>query len=114
MADPEHNRRIARYRDFWPFYLSEHRNVTSRRLHFLGTGLSIAAVLAALLVNPLWAVAIPLGGYGCAWFGHFVFEKNQPATFRYPFWSLVSDYRMFFLWLSGRLGPELRKAGVAA
>jgi len=56
-----------------------------------------------------WLALVPLFGYGPAWFGHFVIEKNKPATFQAPFWSLISDYRMFGLFVTGRIGDELRK-----
>lgn len=102
--------RIAFYRDFWPFYLSEHRHPTSRRLHFVGTALTFVFFAAALFSREaLWIVGAPVFGYFFAWTGHFFFEKNRPATFRYPVWSLISDYRMFFLWLGGKLDSEIGK-----
>jgi len=111
-APANDNRRIQTYADFWPYYLSEHRDATSRRLHFVGTGLTLPFFAAAALsLNPAWLLAAAGAGYAFAWAGHFFFERNRPATFKYPFWSLASDYRMFWLWLRGRLGAELRRAG---
>ncbi len=84
------------FRSFYPFYLSEHANRTSRRLHFFGTGLVIATAVFAIATGRwklLWL--LPLFGYGFAWAGHFFFEKNQPATFRYPLYSLAADFVMF-------------------
>ena len=107
-------RTITRYADFWPYYLREHAKPGTRTLHYVGTLLTFAALAAALLLDSWWFVAIPLAGYGFAWGAHFGVEKNRPATFTYPLWSLFSDYRMFFLWLTGRLGSHLKKAGVAA
>lgn len=95
---------FARFADFYPFYLSEHRDPTSRRLHVIGTGLVIATVLVALLTQRfslLWL--LPLVGYGFAWAGHFFFEKNRPATFRHPLYSLAGDFVMFKDVISGRL-----------
>lgn len=97
--------RYARFRDFYPFYLTEHVNPVSRRLHVVGTGLVIATLVAALLtLNPWLLLAAPLLGYGFAWIGHFAFEKNRPATFKYPLWSLMGDFRLFFETVSGRRG----------
>lgn len=107
-------RAITRYADFWPYYLREHAKAKTRALHYAGTMLTFAALAAGLFLNAWWFLAIPLAGYGFAWAAHFGVEKNRPATFTYPLWSLVSDYRMFFLWLSGRLGPHLKQAGVTA
>ena len=96
--------------EFWPYYLREH---SGQRIHYAGTALVIAAAIAlALTGNWWWLLAMPLAGYGFAWFAHFFVEKNRPATFTYPWWSLRSDFRMFFLAVSGRLGPHLRAAGV--
>ncbi|WP_333572560.1 DUF962 domain-containing protein [Sphingomonas sp.] len=106
-------RTITRYRDFWPHYLREHARPATRRLHYIGTALTFAALAAGLLLNSWWLIAIPLAGYGFAWGAHFGVERNRPATFTYPLWSLWSDYRMFFLWIGGRLGPHLKRAGVA-
>ena len=95
---------FTHFRDFYPFYLSEHRDPTSRRLHVLGTGLVISIVVAALLTQRyvlLWA--LPLVGYGFAWAGHFFFEKNRPATFRHPFYSLAGDFVMFKDVVTGKI-----------
>jgi hypothetical protein len=102
--------RLTRYEEFWPYYVSEHMEPTTRRLHVLGTTLVLAALAAAVLVDPLWLLAAPFLGYGFAWVGHFFFEHNKPATFTYPLWSLRGDFRMFRLTLLGRMGPELQRA----
>lgn len=92
------------FRQFYPFYLSEHRNRTSRRLHVAGTLLAVlAAVLAVAGRRWTLLVAVPLTGYGLAWIGHFFFEHNAPATFRHPFFSLRGDFRMACEVLLGRI-----------
>lgn len=90
-------------REFYPFYLSEHQNMVSRVLHFTGTGLVILALVGAILFHD-WRffAAIPFIGYGFAWIGHFFFEKNKPATFQYPLYSLASDFMLFYDLLFGK------------
>lgn len=106
---------IQTYREFWPFYLEEHSKPSTRTIHFIGTAL-VFVVLAAAVVTRIWwlLLMMPVAGYGFAWFAHFFVEHNRPATFTYPFWSLFSDFRMFFVWLTGGLGGELRKHNIVA
>jgi len=92
------------FSEFYPFYLSEHRNRTCRRLHFLGSALVLATVIFAIVAQMWWAlVALPFIGYGFAWAGHFFFEKNRPATFSYPFYSFAGDWVMFKNILTGKI-----------
>lgn len=92
------------FADFYPFYLSQHADATCRRLHFAGS-LCVLVILAAALFlgRPLWLLALPVAGYGFAWIGHFVFEKNKPASFSHPLYSLMGDWTMFAQILTGRL-----------
>lgn len=84
------------FREFYPAYLAEHRNPTCRRLHFVGTGLVLAVIVAAVVTRQwMWLLAAPVLGYGFAWLGHFVFERNRPATFRHPLYSLAGDFVLF-------------------
>ena len=92
------------FAEFYPFYLSQHANITCRRLHFVGSLLVLAVVAYAVLSGSfLWLLAVPVVGYGFAWVGHFFFEKNRPATFTYPLYSLRGDWVMFYQMLSGKL-----------
>ncbi|MCM8558002.1 DUF962 domain-containing protein [Sphingomicrobium sediminis] len=98
---------------FWPYYLREHSKPRTRALHYFGTTLGLAIALFAIVTGRwLLLLALPAAGYFFAWVGHFGVEKNRPATFTYPAWSLAADFKMWWLWLTGRLGPELEKAGV--
>ncbi len=91
-------------KDFYPFYLTEHSNRTNRRLHFVGTSILIAT-FAVMVITRNWKLffVLPFIGYGFAWVGHFLVEKNRPATFTYPAYSLVSDFIMFWQILTGKI-----------
>ncbi len=96
--------KFATFAEFYPFYLAEHRNRVCRRLHFAGSVVVIAAIVtAAITGEPWWLAVAPVAGYGLAWTGHFFFERNQPATFSHPFYSLLGDWVMFRDLLRGKL-----------
>jgi hypothetical protein len=101
---PAGDRRFASFAEFYPFYLSEHADRTCRRLHFVGSTVGLACL--AMLVftgRPAWLLAGLVAGYAFAWIGHFAFEKNRPATFKYPFYSFVGDWAMYRDMLVGRI-----------
>ena len=103
-----------KYKSFWsfyPYYLTEHRDPANRMLHFTGTFLIIVLLIAAVVLQEWWLlVVIPICGYGFAWAGHFFIEKNKPATFTYPLYSLGSDFVMFWHILTGHVNEEMKKA----
>jgi len=103
------------FEEFWPFYVSQHRDRTSRRLHFVGTTLAIGCVAAAPFYPPA-LLAAPLAGYGFAWAGHYIFEKNKPATFRGKkeiLWSLRGDFRMWTKMLTGVMDAEIERLAIS-
>ena len=107
-------RTITSFADFWPYYLREHAKPETRALHYVGTSLLVVIAIAALATGRWWLTALlPVAGYGFAWGAHFFVEKNRPATFTYPLWSLWGDLKMWGYWIAGRLGPELERAGVS-
>ncbi|MEO6799472.1 MAG: DUF962 domain-containing protein [Rhodanobacter sp.] len=94
----------ASFAQFYPFYLGEHRDRTCRRLHFIGSTLVIAVLVLALWTLQLrWLWLVPVVGYGCAWVGHYGFEKNRPATFKHPLYSLMGDWVMYGQMLTGKI-----------
>lgn len=104
-------RKYHSLKDFYPYYLTEHADATCRALHYIGTTLMLSMLVFAI-VSPAWwkFVLLPIVGYGFAWFGHFVFEKNKPATFQYPLYSLASDFIMLFHFLMGKIDVKLEEA----
>lgn len=98
------------FSEFYPYYLSEHKNPVCRRLHYIGSTL-VLVILATLLVTGSWSYwwLMLLAGYGFAWVGHFKFEHNKPATFKYPFYSLAADWVMYKDFLTGKLEQKLQQ-----
>ena len=98
------SQRYQSFREFYPFYLTEHANSTCRRLHFVGTTLVIAFLATAFITrNAWWLLGALVAGYGCAWIGHYFFEHNRPATFTYPVYSFIGDWVMFKDLLTGKI-----------
>jgi hypothetical protein len=96
--------KIKTFAEFYPFYLSQHQNKVCRQLHFIGSSLVLGLLAAYLLHGQLYfLIATPIAGYGFAWVGHFFFEKNRPATFTYPLYSLMGDWVMYWGLLTGKL-----------
>lgn len=101
------------FAEFWPFYVGEHRRPGTRALHFAGSTLVLGLLAYALWSGRLLLLLLcPVCGYAFAWVSHFTIEKNRPATFKYPLWSLIGDWKMWGLMLTGRMGAELRRLGV--
>jgi hypothetical protein len=99
------------FKDFWPYYVREHSERMNRVLHFIGLSGAILCTLTALATWRPWLLLVaPLFGYSFAWFGHFVIEKNKPATFKYPLFSLGADFVMLYCIATGRMRDEVRKA----
>jgi hypothetical protein len=98
------------YREFWDFYVQEHSQPLTRLLHFIGTSLGILLLIFFVARGqwyyfPIFFVV----GYGFAWFAHFVVEKNKPASFKFPLWSFISDFKMMWLMINGRMDREVER-----
>ena len=107
------DKQFSSFSEFYPFYLKEHGDARCRALHYIGSSL-VLALLGYVLATGSWMLLwlLPVVGYGFAWVGHFVFEKNRPATFQYPLYSFIGDWVMLKDFLTGRLSavhPELQK-----
>ena len=98
------DKKFATFAEFYPFYLSEHSHQTSRRLHFVGTSIGFILIVSAILTrNPMLILYGVMQGYAFAWVGHFFYEHNRPATFKYPFYSFAGDWRMWADILTGKI-----------
>ena len=101
------------FEEFWPYYVSQHRNKTCRQLHFVGTSIAMGCLAVSPFYPPA-ALAAPVAGYGLAWIGHFVFEKNKPASWggiKEFAWSLRGDLRMWRYTLAGMMDAEVERVG---
>ena len=105
--------RFADFEHFWPHYLAEHARPATRAVHVGGTVLAVVLLLGSLWPGPWWlALLAPVVGYGAAWGSHLLIERNRPATFSYPGWSLRGDLRLAWLAATGRLRVELQRQGL--
>lgn len=103
-------KRIESFEEFWPFYVGEHAKKETRTLHFVGTTAALACAAAGVLLRKKWLVAVaPVMGYGPAWVSHFFIEKNRPATFTYPRWSLMADFVMWGKIVRGEMDAEVER-----
>jgi hypothetical protein len=106
-------KRFQTFAEFWPFYLGEHSEPANRWLHFTGTSLALLQIIYGLATRRFWLLLTALvTGYAFAWIGHFLLEKNRPATFTYPLFSFAGDWKMWALMLMGRLDGEMKKLGL--
>ena len=113
MADKYGAQLPTDFQSFFPYYLREHAHPLCRALHYFGTSM-VLVILAYVIYSGqlVYLLVMPFVGYFFAWVGHFFVEKNKPATFTYPVWSLMGDFKMYFLFVSGRIGSALEAAGV--
>jgi hypothetical protein len=98
------------FSEFWPFYAMEHAKGGTRLLHFIGTSLLLICLAAIFVLDSAWFLLLGIFfAYGFAWTGHFLVEKNRPATFKYPFFSLAGDFRMYGMMLTGKMEKEVER-----
>jgi hypothetical protein len=107
--------RINTFEEFWLYYVREHSTAGCRLLHFIGSTLGIVCLVSTFITGNLWFIPLGLAlGYSFAWIGHFLIEHNKPATFQYPLWSFLADWKMWRIMLLGRISEEIeriRRAG---
>ncbi len=108
----EQANQFSTYKAFWPHYVSEHQNKLNRNFHFVGTTFVFAALFLGLTQSLWFLLAMPFCGYGFAWFGHYVFERNRHLTFAYPLWSLLADFQMYAYMCAGRMDREVKRMSV--
>jgi len=102
--------RLQSFAEFWPYYVREHSRPATRLWHFLGTTLALVILMTAIALRAWWYLAaVPLCGYALAWISHLAIEHNRPATFTYPLWSLLADFKMWGLIATGRMRAEVER-----
>lgn len=102
--------KLQSFAEFWDFYVLEHSDKRTRFFHLCGT-LTGAMILICLIAFGYWYL-FPLAlvpSYGLAWYSHFFIEHNKPATFKYPLWSLIGDYKMVWMMLRGKMDGEVHR-----
>lgn len=105
--------RLTDFETFWLMYLRDHRDPRTRAVHYAGTLLAITGIAACILLGKLWfLLVVPVASYGPAWIAHLLIEKNEPTARRYPVWSLAADFRMAFVWVTGQIEDDLKRAGI--
>jgi hypothetical protein len=103
-------RRYESFEEFWPFYVKEHQKKATRILHFIGTTAAASCIVGAIVTKRKWLLAVaPVAGYGPAWISHFFIEKNRPATFKYPVWSLKADMIMWWKTATFSMDAEVER-----
>jgi hypothetical protein len=108
---PMTQRKYNSFTEFWPHYVAEHSKPRTRLLHLIGTTVALACLVFFIVVGRWWLFPLALiPGYGAAWVGHFLIEKNKPATFQYPLWSFMGDYKMIWMMLTGRMAAEIERS----
>ncbi len=108
---PQYQSVIETYSDFWKFYVREHSKPATRIFHFVGTSLGILLLIFFIATGRwFWIPLCFVTGYAFAWAAHFLVEKNRPATFKYPLWSFISDYKMMWYMITGRMDAEVKRA----
>jgi len=105
--------RLQSFEAFWPFYLGEHSLPATRWVHFVGSWVALLNLLTAIVtLTPAYALGALISGYAFAWVSHFFIEKNRPATFTYPLWSFIGDWKMWAFMLTGRLDAEFKRLNI--